>query len=259
MTANILSKILEHKRLEVEQRKAYRTQNLLRELAESCEPTRGFVKALAEQSPAIIAEIKKASPSKGVIRENFDPAAIATSYYEGGATCLSVLTDQHFFQGDDGDLIQARDNMPLPVLRKDFVVDEYQIFEARVIGADCVLLIAAALDSRTMHALYEIAVSIELDVLIEVHNASELNAAIALEPSLIGINNRDLESFDTNLDTTLELLDRIPEPVKVVTESGIRTPDDVKRLRRAGVDAFLVGEAFLRAEDPGKQIKTLFS
>ena len=149
--------------------------------------------------------------------------------------------------------------MPLPILRKDFVVDQYQIFEARVIGADCVLLIAAALDPRTMRELYETAISIELDVLIEVHDASELTSAIALEPKLIGINNRDLESFATNLDTTLELLDRVPKTIQVVTESGIRTPADVTRLRRAGVNAFLVGEAFMRAEEPGKQIQTLFS
>ena len=259
MTANILTKILEHKHLEVEECKSRRSQNLLRELAETVAPTRGFAKAVSEQSPAVIAELKTASPSKGVIRENFDPAAIATSYYEGGATCLSVLTDRHFFQGDDDDLIQARNNMPLPILRKDFVVDEYQVFEARAIGADCILLIAAALDFETMHALYDIAMSIELDVLIEVHDASELRAAVALKPSLIGINNRDLESFNTDIDTTLNLLDRIPATVKVVTESGIRVPDDVKRLRNAGVDAFLVGEAFMRAEDPGEQIKTLFS
>ena len=170
-----------------------------------------------------------------------------------------MLTDRHFFQGDDDDLIQARNIMPLPILRKDFVVDEYQVFEARAIGADCILLIAAALDFETMHALYDIAMSIELDVLIEVHDASELRAAVALKPSLIGINNRDLESFNTDIDTTLNLLDRIPATVKVVTESGIRLPDDVKRLRNAGVDAFLVGEAFMRAEDPGEQIKTLFS
>ena len=259
MTANILTKILEHKHLEVEECKSRRSQNLLRELAETVAPTRGFAKAVSEQSPGVIAAIKKAAPSKGVIRENFDPAAIATSYYEGGATCLSVLTDRHFFQGDDDDLIQARNNMPLPILRKDFVVDEYQVFEARAIGADCILLIAAALDFKTMHALYDIAMSIELDVLIEVHDASELRAAVALKPSLIGINNRDLESFNTDIDTTLNLLDRIPATVKVVTESGIRVPDDVKRLRNAGVDAFLVGEAFMRAEDPGEQIKTLFS
>ena len=259
MTANILTKILEHKHLEVEECKSRRSQNLLQELAETVAPTRGFAKAVSEQSPAVIAEIKKASPSKGVIRENFDPAAIATSYYEGGATCLSVLTDRHFFQGDDDDLIQARNIMPLPILRKDFVVDEYQVFEARAIGADCILLIAAALDFETMHALYDIAMSIELDVLIEVHDASELRAAVALKPSLIGINNRDLESFNTDIDTTLNLLDRIPATVKVVTESGTRVPDDVKRLRNAGVDAFLVGEAFMRAEDPGEQIKTLFS
>ena len=259
MTIGILSQILEHKRFEVEQRKLKRGQKLLRGLAESAVPTRGFATALARKSPAIIAEIKKASPSKGVIRANFDPAAIAASYYEGGATCLSVLTDEHFFQGDDDCLIQARNAMPLPILRKDFVVDQYQIFEARVIGADCVLLIAAALDPRTMRELYETAMSIELDVLIEVHDASELTSAIALEPKLIGINNRDLESFATNLDTTLELLDRVPKTIQVVTESGIRTPADVTRLRRAGVNAFLVGEAFMRAEEPGKQIQTLFS
>jgi len=259
VTIGILSQILEHKRFEVEQRKSKRAQELLRGLAESAMPTRGFATALARKSPAIIAEIKKASPSKGVIRANFDPAAIAASYYEGGATCLSVLTDEHFFQGDDDCLIQARNAMPLPILRKDFVVDQYQIFEARVIGADCVLLIAAALDPRTMRELYETAISIELDVLIEVHDASELTSAIALEPKLIGINNRDLESFATNLDTTLELLDRVPKTIQVVTESGIRTPADVTRLRRAGVNAFLVGEAFMRAEEPGKQIRTLFS
>jgi len=215
-------------------------------------------KRLDGGEPAVIAEIKKASPSKGVIRPDFDPAAIAKSYEAGGAACLSVLTDVDFFQGADEYLVQARTACALPVLRKDFIVDPYQVVEARAIGADCILLIAAALDDTRMQELAGTAQELGLDVLVEVHDGEELERALRLELPLVGINNRDLRTFETRLETTLELLDAIPGDRIVVTESGIHTPDDVARMREHGVHAFLVGETFMRAEQPGERLAELF-
>ncbi|MCC7516028.1 MAG: indole-3-glycerol phosphate synthase TrpC [Pseudomonadales bacterium] len=232
------------------------------ERARAQAPARGFVAAIERKlqagDPAVIAEIKKASPSKGVIRDPFYPEEIARSYERGGAACLSVLTDMDFFQGCDEYLQQARNATKLPVLRKDFTVDPYQVWEARALGADCILLIVAALSSQQLWALNDCAHTAGLDVLIEVHNAEELAMALPLVNKLIGINNRDLHTFSTTLNTTYELLDRISGDHIVVTESGIHTVDDVKAMRGHGVDAFLVGEAFMRAEDPGMQLLEMF-
>ena len=208
--------------------------------------------------PAVIAEIKRASPSEGVIREHFNPQAIASGYAQAGASCLSVLTDQRFFQGDDAHLVAARAACALPVLRKDFIVEEYQVYETRALGADCLLLIAAALEPGQLVELNRLAEEIGLDVLIEVHDRAELERALALEPRVVGINNRDLATFTTSLETTLDLLDDVPDEVSVVTESGIHTPGDVCRMRGAGVHAFLVGTAFMRAADPGAALQRLF-
>lgn len=213
---------------------------------------------LEQQQPAVIAEIKKASPSKGVIRNPFYPSAIAKSYQAGGAACLSVLTDRPYFQGCNNDLIAARAATQLPILRKDFVIDEYQVVEARALGANCVLLIAAALDDALMHDLLECALGLELDVLVEVHNQSELERALALDLGMVGINNRNLHTFEVSLSTTFELLKQIPQETLVVTESGIATREDVEAMQERGVNTFLVGEAFMRAEDPGAQLQTLF-
>jgi indole-3-glycerol phosphate synthase len=207
---------------------------------------------------AVIAEIKKASPSKGVIRADFDPVAIARAYQAAGAACLSVLTDVDFFQGHDDYLQAARAAVALPALRKDFVVDPYQVVETRALGADCLLLIVAALSPSRLRELYALARSIGLDVLIEVHDAAELDVALALRPTLVGINNRDLKTFETRLETTYGLLDGIPDGVLVVTESGIRDQADVAAMHHAGVHAFLVGEAFMRADDPGAALAALF-
>ncbi len=206
----------------------------------------------------MIAEIKKASPSKGVLREDFQPAEIALSYQQGGAACLSVLTDMDFFQGSDDCLQQARAACTLPVIRKDFIIDPYQVYEARAIEADAILLIAACLDDAQLRSLNDLAHELGMDVLIEVHDEAELQRALAVENRLIGINNRDLRSFEVTLDTTLGLLDRIPAERIVVTESGILDPKDVKRMRSRQVNAFLVGEAFMRAEDPGARLRELF-
>ncbi|MFT7673847.1 MAG: indole-3-glycerol phosphate synthase, partial [Gammaproteobacteria bacterium] len=212
----------------------------------------------SDRNPAVIAEIKKASPSKGVIREDFRPAEIAQSYALSGATCLSVLTDVDFFQGHDDYLGMAREACSLPVIRKDFVVDEYQVYEARVLGADCILLIVAALSDDQLKCFYDLAIAIGLDVLVEVHNVAELDRALILGLSLIGINNRNLRTFETSLDTTIDLLSRVPDGCLVVTESGIHTIDDVHRMQSHGVNAFLVGEAFMRAGDPGSEMSRLF-
>jgi indole-3-glycerol phosphate synthase len=207
----------------------------------------------------VIAEVKKASPSKGVIREHFHPAHIAASYEEGGATCLSVLTDIDFFQGADGYLQEARAACSLPVLRKDFTLDTYQIWEARALGADAILLIVACLELPILRALYDCAIEVGLDVLIEVHDERELDEALTLGADMIGINNRNLHTFETSLDTTFDLLERIPVGVQVVTESGFSTPDQVVKMRARGVQSFLIGEAFMRAKDPGTELKRLFA
>ena len=258
----ILTRILQHKEEEVTERsRAVPETELLRLAAEQSAP-RGFITALdqriAEGDPAVIAEIKKASPSKGLIREDFAPADIAVSYAEGGAACLSVLTDADFFQGHEDYLIAARDACTLPVIRKDFIVHGYQVSEARAIGADCILLIVAALDDARMADLYQQAQALGMDILVEVHDAQELERALKLGIGLVGINNRNLHTFDTTLDTTLELLPRIPAGVTVVTESGIHTQTDVLRMREHDVHGFLVGEAFMREPVPGEALRRLF-
>jgi indole-3-glycerol phosphate synthase len=235
---------------------------LMHDIALQTEP-RGFVTAiqrkLAASQSAVIAEVKKASPSKGVIRENFDPAQIAVSYESGGAACLSVLTDIDFFQGANAYLQQARAACSLPVIRKDFIIDEYQVYEARAMGADCILLIVAALDDAQMQTLDQCARRLGLDVLVEVHDHGELLRALRLDNTLLGINNRDLNTFSTSLATTYDLLAHIPDDRIVVTESGIHTVDDVNAMRKHEVNTFLVGEAFMRAEEPGQELRRLFS
>ncbi len=230
--------------------------------ARAASKPRGFERALrttiAALRPAVIAEIKKASPSKGVLREAFDPPAIAASFERAGATCLSVLTDKPFFQGDAQYLVAARAACSLPALRKEFIVDEYQVAESRALGADAILLIVAALDDAQMAALEACAHAYGMDVLVEVHDRAELDRALRLETALVGINNRNLRNFSITLDTTLNLLAHVPPERLVVTESGIATPRDVALLRRRGVHAFLVGEALMRAADPGVALTTLF-
>lgn len=258
----ILRKILTRKAEEVaERRVAHSLSSLEGRLQEQSAP-RGFSRALQQRAaagePAVIAEIKKASPSQGVIREDFRPAQIAISYREGGASCLSVLTDRDFFQGCDAYLEQARSACELPVLRKDFTIDSYQVVEARAIGADAVLLIVAALADRQMHELMQTATEMGLDVLVEVHDRGELERALELPTPLIGINNRDLHSFETRLETTLDLLPYIPADRLVITESGIHATADVALMRAADVQVFLVGEAFMRAEEPGEKLRELF-
>jgi indole-3-glycerol phosphate synthase len=260
---DILQRILERKRAEVAERARRVPLAQLQRAAASAPALRGFVAALrarvARRKPAVIAEIKKASPSKGVLRADFQPAAIARSYAEHGATCLSVLTDVDFFQGADEYLQQARDACELPVLRKDFTIDAYQIHEARALGADCILLIVAALDDTQLRELAGVARALGLDVLVEVHDAAELERALPLDTPLIGINNRNLRSFETMLDTTLRLLPMIPKERIVVTESGILDPRDVALMRKNDVHAFLVGEAFMKADDPGQRLAELFA
>lgn len=261
-TPDVLKKILLRKEEEVAERRAKRPLADLRNEAESSTPARGFYDALvtraSQQQPAVIAEVKKASPSKGVIRADFKPAEIAKSYQEGGAACLSVLTDHDFFQGDERYLEEARNSVTLPVLRKDFMVDPYQIYESRVLNADCILLIVAALDDSMMHDLSQLASELGMDVLTEVHDARELERALRLEQPLIGINNRNLRTFETSLHTTIELLAEIPDDRLVVSESGFHTSEDVALLRSHNVHTFLVGESFMRANDPGEKLNELF-
>jgi len=260
--SDILNKIIAVKRLEVADALNRKPLAAMRQDAESRVQTRDFVGALrvriAAGKPAVIAEIKKASPSKGVLRSDFIPADIAQSYAEAGAACLSVLTDQQFFQGSIDYLKQARASCSLPVLRKDFIIDAYQIYESRVMGADCILLIAACLDDAQMKAFEALAMSLDMAVLVEVHNEAELARALMLKTPLIGINNRNLNTFEVSLDTTLSLMGKVPAERLLVTESGIMTPEDVKRLRDVNINAFLVGEAFMRADEPGEALIELF-
>ncbi|WP_043530497.1 indole-3-glycerol phosphate synthase TrpC [Litchfieldella xinjiangensis] len=258
----ILARILARKDEEVSERSQAVAESDLLNLAAHQSAPRGFIAALDRRvqagDPAVIAEIKKASPSKGVMREDFQPHDIAASYAQGGAACLSVLTDADFFQGHEDYLIAARDACQLPVIRKDFITHGYQVSEARAIGADCILLIVAALDDAEMHDLHQQAGALGMDVLVEVHDADELERALKLNLELVGINNRDLHTFETRLDTTFELLERIPADVTVITESGIHTRNDVERMRAHGVHGFLVGEAFMRRNDPGEALQELF-
>ncbi len=259
---DILQRIVAVKREEVAAARAVRSLASWREEAESRRDLRDFAAALrsrvAAGGAAVIAEVKKASPSKGVLREHFVPAEIAASYERGGAACLSVLTDRRFFQGADAYLQQARAACALPVLRKDFMVDEYQVVQASALGADCILLIAACLDDAQMADLEACALGLGLDVLVEVHDGDELDRALRLRTRLLGINNRNLKTFEVTLDTTLGLLPRVPADRLLVTESGILARADVLRMRQAGVHAFLVGEAFMRAPDPGAALAGLF-
>ena len=259
---DVLERILARKAEEVAERVAARPLAAVREAAAEADPVRGFRAALAARiargQAAVIAEVKRASPSKGLLRADFDPVAIAASYARGGAACLSVLTDVDFFQGADAYLQQARAACALPVLRKDFTIDPYQVWEARALGADAVLLIVAALDDDRLAQLHDVAAEAGLDVLVEVHDADELARALRLRPALLGINNRNLRTFETRLETTLDLLGQVPDETLLVTESGILARDDVARMRGAGVHAFLVGEAFMRADDPGARLAELF-
>lgn len=260
---DVLKRILARKKEEIAERQsALSLAAVMQQCREASEP-RGFCAAIERRlqtgQSAVIAEIKKASPSKGVIREDFHPAAIAKSYAAGGATCLSVLTDHDFFQGSNDALQEARAACELPVIRKDFLIDEYQIAEARAINADCVLLIAAALDDMQMSELYAQAVELGMDVLVEVHDAAELYRVLPLQPMLLGVNNRDLRTFTVSLNNTLDLLDDIPADTNVITESGILNVSDVQQMRSAGVNAFLVGEAFMLADDPGIALARLFA
>lgn len=264
---DVLQQILRRKREEVAERSVRTPLRELSARAADTPPARGFARAIetevAAGKPAVIAEVKKASPSKGVIRADFDPAAIARSYASGGAACLSVLTDVDFFQGADAYLQQARAACALPVLRKDFTVDPYQVVEARVLGADCILLIVAALDDGALAGLCAQALGLGMDVLVEVHDRDELERALQLshadgQAPLLGINNRNLRTFEVSLDTTLSLRDAVPADRRLVTESGIVAVDDVARMRAAGIEAFLVGETFMRADDPGAALRALF-
>jgi indole-3-glycerol phosphate synthase len=251
---SILERILAVKRTEI----AAARDPQIEMRARAAPPPRDFVAALRAKEPAVIAEIKRASPSKGLLRSDFDPAVIAKSYEKGGAACMSVLTDKEFFQGAAEHLSAARAACALPVLRKDFLIDPYQVFESRALGADCILLIAACLADAEMRELEALAHGLGMAVLVEVHDSEELERALELKTPLIGINNRNLRSFETRLETTLDLLPRIPRERLVITESGILSSADVARMRAAGVHAFLVGEAFMRASDPGTELKNLF-
>lgn len=261
--SDILNKIIATKAIEVAAAKAQKPLATVQAEAQSAAPTRDFVASIrakiANKQSAVIAEIKKASPSKGIIRADFNPTEIAKSYEQGGAACLSVLTDVEYFQGSPEYLKQARAACSLPVLRKDFMIDPYQVYEARAMGADCILLIAAAIDLAKMRELEAIAHSLAMAVLVEVHNGDELALALQLDTPLLGINNRNLRTFDVTLDTTLELLTRIPENKIVVTESGIFTKEDVALMQQNNVHTFLVGEAFMRQPDPGAELAKVFA
>jgi len=259
---DILQKILARKTEEVAERSVRLSRLELSRQVENLPAPRPFLKrlknAIAEGRPAVIAEIKRASPSKGLLRDPFVPEDIARSYAAAGAAALSVLTDRDFFQGCEEYLQEARTACALPALRKDFIIDPYQVYEARLIGADCILLIVAALDDAMLCELAQLAAHLSMDVLVEVHDAGELERALRIDAPLIGVNNRNLRTFETRLETTLDLLAQIPGNRMVVTESGIHVPADVALMRERGVHAFLVGEAFMRAPDPGAKLKELF-
>lgn len=261
-TPDILKKILATKAEEVAARKLKMSVENLQEVSRDVEAPRGFTAAIAakvaSKKPAIIAEIKKASPSKGIIRENFVPVTIGQDYAMNGATCLSVLTDKQYFHGAEVYLQMVRERCPIPVLRKDFMIDPYQVYEARALGADCILLIVAALSDGQMQELAEVTRQLGMDILVEVHNAEELERALPLNTPLIGINNRDLRSFETSLQTTLELQKQIPDDRIIVTESGIHTKPDVQLMLDNDIYTFLVGEAFMRADSPGQKMRELF-
>lgn len=261
-TPDILKKILSRKKEEIVERSENLSLEDLKKYAEHASPVRGFIAAienkLAEKKAAVISEIKKASPSKGVLREDFNPSAIAKTYEANGATCLSVLTDADFFQGSENFLKQARSACSLPVIRKDFIIDPYQVYEARMINADCILLIVAALDDDRLKELLSLAHDLEMDVLMEVHDEQEMQRALATDARLIGINNRSLHTFETSLKTTLSMLEMVPKDRILVTESGIHTQQDVKLMRDNNIHTFLVGEAFMRADDPGEKLAELF-
>jgi len=262
-TPDILKKILDKKAEEVASRKQVMPISGLEDIADGVEKPRGFYKSLQDRvllkKPAIIAEIKKASPSKGIIREDFQPVAIGQDYAMNGATCLSVLTDKEFFQGSEAYLQMVRERCPLPVLRKDFMIDPYQVYEARALGADCILLIVAALEDGMMGELADTATALGMDVLVEVHDAVEMERALTLDTKLIGINNRNLRTFETSLQTTLDLKAQVPADRIIITESGIHTHDDVQLMLDNAVYTFLVGEVFMRAERPGQKMRELFA
>ena len=261
--SDVLARIIARKREEVAERSARLPLAELVARGADLPPTRGFAAAIeakiAKGEAGVIAEVKRASPSRGVLRADFDPAAIGTSYARGGAACLSVLTDHDFFQGHEDHLVAARAASGLPVLRKDFTIDAWQVHEARLLGADAILLIVAALDDARLQDLCALGLDLGMDVLVEVHDGEELERALATPAHLVGINNRDLRTFETTLDTTFRLKDRVPHTRRLVTESGILTRDDAAAMRAAGVHAFLVGEAFMRAADPGTALRALFA
>ena len=261
-TPDILKKIIARKKQEIKKRVKQKPLPKIIEAAKNASAVRGFVASMQKRidagDAAVIAEIKKASPSKGVMRENFDPTQIAKSYETGGASCLSILTDVDFFQGSDAYLQEARAACGLPVIRKDFIIDPYQVYEARAMGADCILLIVSVLDNKQLNQLYSLATALGMDVLIEVHDEEELQRSLPLGADLVGINNRNLRTFETSLHTTIDLLHQIPDGRIVVTESGIHNAEDVTLMRQNGVNAFLVGEAFMRVDEPGVELKRLF-
>nr|CAA6826825.1 MAG: Indole-3-glycerol phosphate synthase (EC [uncultured Thiotrichaceae bacterium] len=260
--ADILEKILQTKHREINERSQHTSIKMLRERAAKADEPRGFLASMqgkiANTEPAVIAEIKKASPSKGIIRPDFEPASIAESYEQGGAACLSVLTDADYFQGHEDYLQAARNACSLPVIRKDFIIDPYQVYEARAINADCILLIVSALEDNQLRELYDLATGLGMDVLIEVHDREELERTLPLNAPLVGINNRNLRTFETSLQTSIDLLPLVPEDTVLVTESGIHSQADVQQMRQHNINAFLVGEAFMRAEQPGDELNKLF-
>ena len=261
-TPTILKKILARKQQEIIENSALISQSELIEKITLGSPPRGFANAISAKiesgEAAVVAEIKRASPSKGVICENFDPESIAKSYQLGGACCLSILTDVDFFQGSNEYLKVARRACQLPVIRKDFIIDEYQVYEARAMEADCILLIVSALSAESLSKLHDLSLSLGMDVLIEVHNEQELEVALPLNNSIIGINNRNLHTFDVSLENTLCLLDKIPKATIIVTESGIHSQSDVRLMRSKNVNGFLVGEAFMKTPNPGLKLQEMF-